>query len=511
MVKKHFDTWSKMPTTKMVYEDKKPNSIEDMPITDYEDYPILLSFREKIEEMVKSKPRKEGELWHDYYEELLGGMSNLFEGYMPDKPSMCVKTTGTVSGSKWIVHGEKFKDEIISDSIAIVLMGCSKKWGDKIFDKRLNAFSLVAPVPYLSGWALRSWGRLVDFVPPISVADQISDMGKKLYITLKEIEKGTKIHLVGGSGALLYMVCKYFSDPEFFLKESYAVTSSPLKKMLILLKLMLTKFEGKKRGSLIEIMPLKGVVIGSTDANVYAEFFEKEFGVEPINSYAATELGCAMFGRPDRKLDFFPNIKSVYQEFLDKDGYIKKISEVKRGHTYELIATPFHSMLVRYRIGDLFKVTNFYDGMPVFSFEGRTCMVLEVCGYYRVTEDCMAKTLVNAGFRASDRWAVTRTLKPREHLLVLFEKEWPVSERQAEKLIFGSLLSSSSEFQSYVKDFNISDPSDAIKVEFLEKGAFTRYAIKQAKKNMPLGQYKPPKIITPERQHVLDELRSKGT
>ncbi|MGQ9781988.1 MAG: hypothetical protein ACUVQ8_07055 [Nitrososphaeria archaeon] len=506
-LRRHFEAWNRTKASKMVCGNNEPRKIEDVPITDYGDYPVMRKFGQEIEKNELAQPRRDDESLYDYYLRLLRRMSENIREYLPDEPQICVKTTGTTGANKWAVQGQRFNEAVISDTTAIVLMACSREWGDNIFDKKLNALNLAAPVPYLTGWTLRYWDKLVNFIPPLSVSDNTTDMGKKFQLALKSIEKGNKIYLAGGSGALLYMACKYFSDPRYFLQEAAKMTSSRTKKGLISLKLMLMKLESQKPSNLQDIMPLKGLIIGSTDARIYAEFFSKEFGVEPLNAYAASEIGCAMFGRPDRKLDFFPNLRSAYLEFLDDSGEIKKVDEVSKGKVYELIATPFYSTFIRYKINDLFRVTDFYDRTPLFTFEGRSQHVLDVYNYYRFSEDLIAKVMVNAGFKASDRWVVTKSLKPKEKLEVFFEKEWPVKEREAERLIFNSALSLIPGFENYVRDFRIRDPSEAIKVEFLERGAFTRYAMMQARRNVPLGQYKPPKVVPPDEYHIIEELR----
>jgi hypothetical protein len=63
------------------------------------------------------------------------------------------------------------------------------------------------------------------------------------------------------------------------------------------------------------------------------------------------------------------------------------------------------------------------------------------------------------------------------------------------------------DFNSYVRDFNIREPSEAIGVDYLNKGAFIRYTMKKAKEGLPFGQIKPPKIIGPERHEIADLLR----
>jgi hypothetical protein len=59
-----------------------------------------------------------------------------------------------------------------------------------------------------------------------------------------------------------------------------------------------------------------------------------------------------------------------------------------------------------------------------------------------------------------------------------------------------------------VTDFNITDPSDAVKVENLRPGAFLRYSALKAKMGSPLGQYKPPQLIPPDRLEIYETLRN---
>jgi uncharacterized short protein YbdD (DUF466 family) len=115
--------------------------------------------------------------------------------------------------------------------------------------------------------------------------------------------------------------------------------------------------------------------------------------------------------------------------------------------------------------------------------------------------------LIAAGFQASDRWVITKSLRPKEILEVYLEREWAVNEKQAQKLIFDSMLTIIPGFDNYVRDFKIMNPAEVVMVHFLEKGTFTRYTIKQARKNVPLGQYKPVKIVTADKSNIIEELK----
>jgi hypothetical protein len=94
------------------------------------------------------------------------------------------------------------------------------------------------------------------------------------------------------------------------------------------------------------------------------------------------------------------------------------------------------------------------------------------------------------------------------------EKTWPYSEREAEKIIFNSLIEEErilsnpddTLLRNYVADFRIKDPSEVVKVEYLKPGAFLRYAMIKARTGSPLGQYKPPKIIPSDRMDIYETL-----
>jgi hypothetical protein len=146
--------------------------------------------------------------------------------------------------------------------------------------------------------------------------------------------------------------------------------------------------------------------------------------------------------------------------------------------------------------------------MPIFSFEGRKTQVIDVYGYYRLTSKSVVEALFQAGLRVSDKWAVAKLVEPKEKLCFLMEKTWNYSEKEAEERIFKALQETQGDFKKYVTDFNIKDPSEAVKVEYLRHGAFLRYSALKSKMGSPLGQYKPPQLIPPDRMEIYETLRS---
>ena len=507
-MKKYFEKWRKTDLAKKLRcTDMK--DFKDVPITFYSDYSMLAEFENRINNVVKRNPRKKGELLWQYYMRLGREAGAFLDRCMVEPFYFCAKTTGTTGASKWVAHGRTFYENFSKGTAATITIACSDDWGETKLKDGDTALNITAPVPYISGWGAVAFQNHLKLLPPLEVTDNLKDMKRKFLLLLKAIEKGNKIDVGGGIGSLFYMICKYFVNPEEFYGELYRSMQFGVKKMLLLLKLGLLKLHRKERRDILEYLPFKGIIIGGMEAQLYLEFFRREFRLDPLQGYGSTEAGNLMRGDPDRKSDLVPDLRTDYLEFMTEDGEIKDLDELKKDRVYDLIVTPFGSILFRYDMGDLFRVVDFRDdGMPILAFEGRKETILDIYGYYRVTPRILVKALDKAGLKFSDKWAVTKLLEPKEHLCFLMEKTWGYSEETAERLIFNSLLEIHADFRKYVKDFGIKKPSDAVRVEYLRPGAFMRYSAKKARMGAPLGQYKPPQVIPPNRIEVYETLRS---
>jgi len=505
---RYFEKWKKTDMARMLNCDYLKN-FKDVPITTYVDYPMLAEFADRISNVTKKNPKRKGELLWQYYMRIGREAGAFLDRYMVEPFYFCAKTTGTTGASKWVAYGKSFHENFAKGTAATITIACSDDWGETKLKDGDAAFNVIAPVPYISGWGAAVFQTHLRLIPPLSVTDNLNDMKKKFLLLLKEIERGNKIDVGGGIGSIFYMICKYFVKPEEFYGEYYRSMQFGMKKILLLLKRLLLKFQSGKEKDILDYLPLKGIIVGGMEAHLYLEFFRREFRLDPLQGYGSTEAGNLMRGDPDRKAALVPDLRTNYLEFKTENGEIKDLNELKRDEVYDLIVTPFGSILFRYDIGDLFRVVDFRDdGMPILAFEGRRETVLDIYGYYRVTPCILVQALAKAGLKSSDKWAVAKLLEPKEHLCFLMEKTWEYSEKMAEQLIYNSLLEIHEDFKKYVKDFRIKNPSEALRVEYLRPGAFMRYSALKAKMGVPLGQYKPPQVIPPNRIEIYETLRS---
>ncbi|MBU4190293.1 MAG: GH3 auxin-responsive promoter family protein [Candidatus Thermoplasmatota archaeon] len=503
----YFKKWKNTKMTKQLCP-KGVEKFEDVPLTTYGDYPILHEFGREIEKLERTVPRRKGELLWDYYDRISKQVAPMLDGWMGDEYAFCARTSGTTGESKWFAHGKGAFENLVIESVTLAVLLGSDDWGKTITkagDKWLN---IMAPAPYITGYLLKAALTKFNCIPPPHITDNIADMRRKISIAFKTIEKGEKIDFAGGVASSFYMACRYFTQPEKLYKEYYQSMNFGLMKFILFLMWAKHKLAGRKYERTCDIMPVKGIAIGGVDTKLYLDIIKKEFGREPVNLYGSTELGFVMIGPPDRKINLMPDLRVCYFEFLTQEGTVEKIDKLKKECIYELVGTPFGSMPIRYRMGDLFRVVDFRDdGLPIFSFAGRLSNLIDIYGYFRLSEEVVVRALSEAGLPPTDKWAITKIIDPKEHLLLLMEKEWEHSEEKASKLVFESLRKVSPDFQSYVTDFKIKGPSEVIKVEYLKKGAFMRYALKKMKEGVHLGQIKTPKIVTPDRLDIIATLK----
>ena len=507
-LKEHFGKWKQTKTAEKLC----PNGVkkfEDVPITTYGDYPILQEFGAKVKKLSQTLPQKNGELLWDYYVRISAQAAKMLDGWIPDEYSFCLKTSGSDGECKWYACGKKYLENTDRVCHQMVIFACSDEWGTTKIKSGDTFLNLSAPPPYGSSVGARFFDTFLKGIPPSQVAEKITDMRKKMGLIYKTIESGKKIDFLSSPASVLSMIAKYFTEPDELYKDRYQSMAPGMAKLILYIKYLQAKMGGKKFKKVSEVIQAKGLMCVAWDGTIYRESLRDQYNLEPFNLYAASDTLIPFMGRPHRKWDFFPNLETVYPEFLTGDGEIKKINELKKNHVYEFIATTFGLMTIRLKYGDLFKVIDFEDdGMPIFRFEGRRAGMIDVYGYFRISEAMMRETLKRVGLANTDDWIVTQELNPKERIRILMEKRWDYSENKAARLIFESLRKINPDFESYIKDYKIKEPSEVLEVEYLKKGAFLRYTMKKGREGVPFGQIKPPKIMGPEEKELVDLLKS---
>ena len=502
-----FEKWKHTKTASHICPEGV-TKFEDIPITTYKDYPILHEFGKNMEELERTVPRKKGESWWDYYDRIGRQAAPMLDGWMVDRYALCLKTSGTSGESKWFAQGEGYLRNMIKYIIAYTIIGCSDDWGDTKIRKGDKIVSLLAPPPYGSGCAAKAFDSIFCCVPPTQIAENITDMRKKMDMVLKAIERGEKIEFIAALPSTSYLISQFLTAPATVFKDKYQSMKPGVAKFILYLKYLQSKLKPPKHKKVSEFLSLKGVGIGGAGYGLYLNSLKEQYGVDPCNLYVSSEGGMSLIASFKYKEHFIPVLENDYFEFMTKDDEIKKIDELEKGNEYTLIITAFGSMAVRCNSGDMFKVVDFEDnGLPIFSFESRVIGSIDIYGYLNLSEALASKALLKAGLGATDTWVIAKLTEPIEHLLLLMEKEWDYSEEEASRAVFDALKDLSEDFRNLISDFKIEQPTKFIEVEYLPKGAFMRYFIKRAKEGLPYGQMKPLKLINPEQSKIIELLR----
>ncbi len=508
--KKKEEYFKKWKSTKMARQlcPKGAKVFEDIPLTTYDDYPVLHKFGQRMEELEEAVSRNEGELWWDYYDRIGRQAASILDGWMVEDYALCVKSSGTTGGSKWFAHGRSYIKNVTKYSIASLIIGCSDDWGDTKIRKGDKVLAMMAPPPYGTAGATKAWNSLFSCVPPTEIMEETTDMRKKMNMVLKTIESGEGIDYVAALPQVLYLISQFLTTPARAFKDRYKSMHFGIGKVVLYIKYLQSKWNGPKEERVSEIASIKGLGIGATHYGLYLDLLKEQYGVDPNNIYVNSEAGVVMLGSLKCRHHFIPLLESNYLEFMTRDDEIKRIGELEKGIAYRLITTPFDSMLVRCDSGDLFRVVDFeQNGLPILSFESRVVSLIDIYGYLYLSEALASKVLIKAGLEATDAWAIAKLIEPTERLLLLMEKEWDYSEEEASRAVFNALKEISEDFRSLIRDFEIEQPSKFIEVEYLSKGAFMRYFMQRIKEGVPYGQMKPLKIINPEHSEVISRLR----
>ncbi len=500
----HLARWKRTKMAKVLCPDFK--GLNDIKPTTYADYAILARFGEMIDPVYLSTKKPKGVSWLEHFHSIERTPSKMLDGWLPGEYFGAARTSGTTGKSKWTAFTKEFLDNFSHDSVVTATLTSSYEWGSSKLERGDVTLNMGIPVPYIGGYSCRATAEVFEHFPTIEITDDMTDMRAKLRYIISRLKRGQKIDVAGGMGSTFHLFAQALAAPDELFRDQYESTKWGLVKIILFfmwLKARLTKKKGLRAK---DVLPVKGLGTGGLDALLYADYLEEQFGCEPLNVYGSTEFGVMMHGVPEHRMALVPNFNSVYMEFIDENEEIKKVDEVKEGNIYEVIGTSFGTPFIRYRIDDLVKVTGkLDDGTPIFAFEGRKANLLNIRDYFRITESVAFQIMARAGLRNSERWAMTKTI-PKDQIVVLMERDWDFSEREAEHRLFDALFETCEYFRDYLRDFGINRPESVIEVKYLKKGAFSRYTEAKMKSGVAHGQYKSPKLIPPARKDIVEIL-----
>jgi len=444
----------------------------------------------------------------DYCPELLEKR----EDVLPAKPALWVHTSGR-SGEypcKWVPVTPAYANEMSVIMCGIGMLSSSRKWGESSsFPQHPRIVYSVAPSPYVSGTMASMLGQQapVDYLPPIRIAERLSFEGR--------VRLGFKQALSQGFDYFFGLSMVLVTVGDKFSRSSKRVGIRPLlSKPGALFRL--TKGLAKSRLARRPMLPkdlwsVKGIMSSGLDSWVYRDRIKELWGRYPLDVYSGTEGGFIATQTWDSEgMTFIPNLN--FLEFIPEEEHFKwqldhsyqpktiLLDEVKAGENYEIVITNFHGgALVRYRIGDMVRITSLRDeklgiDIPQMVFERRVDGLLDFF-VVRLTEKNIWQAIESTGIAYED-WTAYKD--PGELVLKLFielKNGSRVSEADIARMIYKKLMESDSDEKASLLDNDFVDAVGfSVQVNLLPPGTFANYIAQRQAEGADLAHLKPPHI-----------------
>lgn len=458
----------------------------------------------------------------DYCPELLDQRQSV----LPAKPLLWVQTSGR-SGEyphKWVPVSHRFWQEAALNFCAISILGACKEKGDVAFKDGFRLLYAAALPPFLTGNVARKIEEDIgfEFIPSLHESEKMPFE--------QRLDKGFKLALSDGMDGFFGLAGILVAIGEKFRQGSGNTRASQYlsrPKTLCRLARGLARSRLAKR----QIMPkdlwsLKVIVSMGTDSRIYKDKIRDLWGRAPLDVYGNSEttvIATQIWDYND--MVFFPNLN--FLEFIPEKEHLKwqlnhdyqpksiLLDEVKAGENYELVITNFHGgALVRYRIGDIVKITSLRNerlgiNTPLMAFERRADDLIDL-GFMRLTERVIWQAIENTKIPYRG-WTAHKELgeTPRLHLYLEPDNGYIGSPQDVAKAVYEQIKQLDDGLYVYQDLPSLESLIDfkPIVVTLLPEGVFSSYKNLMKARGADFTHLRPPHINPPDK--VLSLLRTK--
>ncbi len=366
------------------------------------------------------------------YDDYLPDLVERREDGLPKKPDMWVRTVGRAGeyNLKFVPLSPRFVYEFERVAGGVGLLASCDSRGNFPLKEHLKTLSTMASRHYGSGIAGYLMQKALGFDLMPSDAEEMTFQ--------QRIEDGFQeglcqgVDALGGLPSILAYVGEMFKqgmmniNSRFLLSHPAALVRyvKGLLKSRLAHRPMLPK----------DLWSVKAVAGGGTDSATFRDRVEELWGRRPLEAYGGTEGGIYATQTWDYDgMTFVPNLN--FFEFIPEREYFKwqldhsyepravLMDEVRAGEKYELVITNLHGgALVRYRVGDLIKITSLRNeklgiDIPQMLFDSRADDLIDIASLGRLTERVIQEAVENSGIAYVD-WVARKELvdeKPTLH------------------------------------------------------------------------------------------------
>ncbi len=329
-------------------------------------------------------------------------------------------SAGRGGNFKWIPYTRAAFDRIARYVVAVAILAAAEKKGAVHLAPGTRVLVNLAPQPYASGSLLYYFAQYFPYqsIPPLSQAEGL-DFKERTEIAFRQaMDHG--IDYIFSASSVLTKIGDSFAKNE----RSLSLSSTLLHpRALPRLASAWVRSRLAHRGVLPrDLWSPKGLITFGVDTAMHEEEIARVWGKVPYQAYGNTEIMIGALQAWNKKaMSLLPDV--AFWEFIPQSEWPRSredpsyqprtvlINELEVGKQYELVFTHFYGMpLLRYRIGDVFKVVALEDQetgvkLPQLVFQARASDIIDLAGLTQIDEKTLATAIANAGISCEEWFA----------------------------------------------------------------------------------------------------------
>jgi len=432
------------------------------------------------------------------------------EDVLPEPPLFWMRTSGR-SGEypcKWAPIFRKVWDTKRDEAVMTPLIFAScRRRGDFVLSEGDTIPYCMAPPPY--GFGMLVQGAVEEF-PFVLLPSQEKALQMRFQERVEEafnlaFREGIDVFL--GLASILVKVGQQFSEKS----EKTSKFSLGLLHPKALFRLARGIIRSRLAGRPMypkDLWRVKAIVTGGTDTSIYREKIAEYWGQEPVEMYGSTEGFLVAVQTWDRAgMIFLPDMN--FLEFIPEAEHLRSksdpndqprtvlLDEVEPGEKYEIVLTNFGGTFLRYRIGDMIRITARRNerlgiDIPQMQFEARCDDIIDLAGFTRMTEKVIWQAIEDAGLPYED-WTVRKEVEGEHSTLHLYIelKGEGMSREAVRDAVHGHLKALDPDY----RDIEAMLGYRPLRVTLLSTGTFHRYLLDRQAAGAELAHFKPPHVM----------------
>ena len=441
------------------------------------------------------------------YEDYVPYLAERREDLLPRQPTVWAHTSGRSGSYKWVPFTPQMYAGAGARIMAAFILAMARKRGEVRLRERDVLVYNAPPRPYASGIALVSVMEYFPFrfVPPAELTEELS-FQERLELSF-QMAMVTGIDVVGSITSVLVKLGERFAHG-----AGGARPSRHLMNPRALLRLARAWLRSRLAGRPMlpkDLWPVKGVICGGTDTELYKEVITEYWGATPYEVYASTEAGvtAAVQAWDKKGLYFFPDV--VFLEFIPEEEWARNrddpsyapstvlLDAVQPGQRYELVLTSFDGgPFLRYRMGDLVRFISVRDdaigiSLPSLVCVGRSDDLIDLAGFTGLIDEPMiGRAIHECGFAYED-WSARKETGPKGGLLHIYLE---LKEDAPAEAVQARIHENLKALNPFYADLETVLEIRPLRVTLLRPGAFRAYYLARQAAGADLAHLKPPRM-----------------